>query len=124
MEWQDASVKFAEHDDDWLTCPACGSYYLHQECMTVFDRHEDGKETRIVNIGKGTIVSGLVPSDETENPSRRRHGISIQFSCEQCPANLELTIAQHKGLEIMKWRFKTEDKRWLRKHAKKLKPQS
>jgi len=46
------------------------------------------------------------PSKECGNPSRRRDGLAIEFSCENCPAILELTIKQHKGETFFAWRYK------------------
>lgn len=44
------------------------------------------------------------------NPSSRRDGLVISFTCEQCSRDdpgdvIELTIAQHKGSTEIGWRF-------------------
>ncbi len=36
-----------------------------------------------------------------ENPSKRRDGVAIGFTCEQCPAVFWVTLAQHKGATLL-----------------------
>lgn len=81
-------------DNSELLCPSCGGNYLHHELVEVFERAEDeDKGIRIsVEDGRAKIDTSL-----TGNPSARRHGVSIHFSCEGCSAKPILTLAQHKG---------------------------
>jgi hypothetical protein len=51
-------------------------------------------------------------SHHCRNPSERRQGLAIAFSCEDCDAKLELTIAQHKGNTIVEWRLQPEKHGW------------
>jgi len=90
------AVEFIAGDNEVLKCPSCGTDegYLHHHGVTVYDRHEDGPVTV-------TTVNGGAAG---ENPSSRRDGIAIRFTCELCPAELELTIAQHKGRTYLVWR--------------------
>jgi len=80
--------------DAELLCPSCGGIFLHHERVEVFERAEDQNQGIHVSIeeGKVAIDTGLMG-----NPSARRHGLNIYFSCEGCSAKLILTVAQHKG---------------------------
>ena len=56
------------------------------------------------------MITEIVPSSRSRNPSSRRSGMAIQFECEQCGGGteedgIELTIAQHKGSTEIGWRF-------------------
>ena len=77
-----------------LECPACGGNYLHHERVEVFEREEDQTKGTHVSITNSSVVED---NDLQGNPSSRRHGLSIHFTCEHCPAKPVLTIAQHKG---------------------------
>lgn len=88
---------FEQYIEDFgalLECPACGGNHLHHEKIEVFDRAEDEIMGLHVVVGDGKFV---VDRNLAGNPSKRRHGISIRFNCEQCSATPVLTIAQHKG---------------------------
>jgi uncharacterized protein (DUF983 family) len=89
-----------------LRCPHCGYNSLHQGQVTVFDRNEDAKTTAVTTVADGVATTRLLPSDQTGNPSMRRHGLAIAFYCESCGNNFELTIAQHKGTTPVAWRFR------------------
>ena len=82
-----------------LLC-SCGAEYLHQEAVEVFSRKEDDQATAVV-IDQYT---GSVDSVTSTNPSDRRHGIRIRFSCEEggCE-DASLVIFQHKGQTFMSW---------------------
>jgi hypothetical protein len=77
-----------------LECPKCNGNYLHHAKVEVFDRHEDQPEGLHVVIGDQDVHIDKVL---TGNPSARRHGLKIYFSCENCNAVPVLTVAQHKG---------------------------
>ncbi len=77
-----------------LECPGCGNNDLHHECIEVFDRSEDEPKGLHVTVNGGSVN---VDTDLKGNPSARRHGLAIHFSCEHCKAKPVLTIAQHKG---------------------------
>lgn len=82
-----------DHETE-LLCPSCGSNYLHHERVEIFERNEDEKKGIhiVVNDGEATIDTSL-----NGNPSKRRHGLTIYFSCENCNASPALSLAQHKG---------------------------
>lgn len=86
--------------DKTLKCPHCGSDYLHQERVWVFHRpNEDASIGLAVEI-KGQIIE---PGTMDENPSPRRDGMSIGFSCEACQSTPKLNIWQHKGQTMVNW---------------------
>lgn len=89
-----------------LQCPRCGDQYLHSGRIQTFDRpKEDATSGRIVTVGKDVLVEERANVDgNSRNPSLRRHGIAIAFSCECCGDDLELTLAQHKGATLIGWR--------------------
>jgi hypothetical protein len=100
-----------------LVCPGCGGDYLHQRAVTAYNRDEDAKHTRVTVVAETGFSDHIVRSERCDNPSSRRDGIAITFTCENCheggsddgPAffdtPLELTIAQHKGHTEFAWRL-------------------
>jgi hypothetical protein len=100
-----------------LLCPGCEEAYLHQGAVTAYNRGEDASHTRVTMVSDTGYSDHLIPSDQCDNPSSRRDGIVIVFTCETCherglndePAlfetPLELTIAQHKGCTQLGWRL-------------------
>jgi len=95
-------------DEDALMCPRCGGNYLHHEKIIVYTRGEDAEETVVTTIsGRETVVQTVL-SSEIKNPSKRRHGMTIVFSCEFCEAEkldyeYELHLKQHKGNTFIGW---------------------
>jgi hypothetical protein len=77
-----------------LICPNCGENYLHHGAVEVFDRTEDANAGIHATVWDGTMQ---VSTDMDGNPSDRRHGVNIYFTCELCDKRTLLTIAQHKG---------------------------
>lgn len=87
-----------------LNCPCRGEGNLHHGNVTIFKRIEDGRTTTVIAQNGVTAQSSDFPSADTCNPSPRRSGILIEFSCEQCPEkNLQLAIFQHKGHTFVEW---------------------
>ena len=92
-----------------LRCPRCGGNNLHQDRVTIYDRDEDEDLMTVTDVLDGMVSSHLRPSTK-ENPSGRRHGLTISFWCEGCTNNypkpvIQLCIAQHKGDTLVSWRF-------------------
>ena len=90
-------IQFESYEEGFggeLKCPSCGSNYLHHEKVEVFERGED--EEKGLHV---TIENGVAKTDTnlSGNPSARRHGLLIHFSCEGCKANPVLSLSQHKG---------------------------
>jgi hypothetical protein len=91
-----------------LTCPRCGEIFLHHGTVRVFNRDQDeeiGLETTVFRSGSYTHVSSC-----SDNPSLRRHGLTIDFYCEHCGEGdaehvvAQLCIVQHKGHTGIFWR--------------------
>jgi hypothetical protein len=88
-----------------LECPNCGSLYLHHGTVTNYIREEDEDVVMVVqSCGAEGVLYLLEPNHETANPSARRDGVIIEFSCEECEAISELCIAQHKGCTEIGWK--------------------
>ena len=91
-----------------LVCPGCGSAYLHSGRVTVYDRKagkEDAEHTTVTTVRNGRAkTTEDIPSGHAGNPSDRRHGVAVAFSCEGCDGKFELTFAQHKGVTLPAWR--------------------
>ena len=77
-----------------LRCPSCGSNYLHHEKVEIFDRGEDEEKGLHVSVENRVVKTDI---DISGNPSSRRHGVKVYFSCENCEAQPVLSISQHKG---------------------------
>jgi hypothetical protein len=88
-----------------LCCPHCGFQYLHHERITVYERKEEDAEPIVKTIidGDKTTVE-YVPARGSGNPSDRRYGFTIAFSCEGCDNNPVLVVEQTKGNTILHWR--------------------
>ena len=87
--------------EDGLICPKCGCDNLHQNEVSVFWRkQEDSAEC--ASIGSSVLQTNYFV-DPGRNPSPRRDGLLIKFYCEQCDADPELAIYQHKGTTYIKW---------------------
>jgi len=88
----------------------CGSEYLHQGNITVFERGEDGDTTTVIAQDGKTVQASDFPDRDTCNPSPRRHGLILEFDCEECGSwgekpgvTQRLAIFQHKGCTFMEW---------------------
>jgi hypothetical protein len=96
-----------------LTCPCGKGGNIHQENVMIFHRGEDGDTTTVIAQDGGTVQATEFPSQDTCNPSTRRGGMLIEFSCEQCSYSAQetstpdktfrLAIFQHKGNTFMEW---------------------
>lgn len=86
------SIKTNSHNE--LICPSCGGCYLHHERIEIFDRREDDNKELHVTVTNRELKTDL---NLKGNPSMRRQGIVIEFSCEGCENVMRLSLAQHKG---------------------------
>ena len=89
----------ALHSGPPLQCPNCGEENLHHGRVTIYDRGEDDEWTTKTTVDNGVTVRRVrsLGSGGKGNPSSRRHGLIIRFSCEHCDARPELRLSQHKG---------------------------
>jgi len=98
-------VKFDDakdlYDCNILDCPACGGENLHQERVDSWFREEDAEKGLRTSAMKDG--SCFVTSELHGNPSGRRDGLTITFSCETCEDLPVLSIVQHKGLTLVGW---------------------
>jgi len=90
--------------DHVLLCPSCGGDCLHHERVSSYDRAEDA-DALLQTVVRGQHVSIQLIRNSVQNPSARRDGVAIEFSCEGCPAHVELLLAQHKGSTRCSWRL-------------------
>ncbi|MEC5321380.1 hypothetical protein VSX61_20970 [Brenneria populi subsp. brevivirga] len=94
-----AEIRFTSYElEHLLFCPHCKGSCLHQGKIEVFERQEDDKEGTHVVVD-GSAIS--IDKNLTGNPSIRRHGLKIHFSCENCNNNPIMSIYQHKGETLM-----------------------
>ena len=91
----------------WLRCPACGDEYLHQGAVHCWDRFVDEIGAKGTHLTVGTH-SVSFDTDQSENPSNRRHGVAIDFHCERCDDayEMQLVLSQHKGITETYWRYR------------------
>jgi hypothetical protein len=87
---------------DAVDCPHCDGNNLCHESVEVFYRNgEDNAEGVHATVNPHTVTVGQSMSG---NPSSRRGGLLVHFSCETCPVKPVLEIIQHKGCTYMQWR--------------------
>lgn len=86
-----------DEDADVLLCPKCGGNNLHHATVSVFVRSGEDQASTVTTIGSESLAINL------DNPSDRRDGIRIMFSCENCDLSNDLTIVQHKGCTHVRW---------------------
>lgn len=84
-----------------LNCPNCGEYgYLHHGEVTVYARQEDATKGLRVSITGQTVE---IDTTLEGNPSLRRGGMRVAFSCEICSGLFTLSLSQHKGQTELYW---------------------
>jgi len=93
-----------------LHCPRCSNPFLHQIGIKWFFRKEDDEKVVVIGINGASSHTEVMNNSSSGNPSGRRQGLTIQFSCEICSEDvpgdvLELAISQHKGATLFSWRF-------------------
>lgn len=80
-----------------LHCPTCNFNFTHHGVVEVWDRKEDADTGLWVHVSESGLFSSKEFKGVNRNPSDRRGGIRIRFSCENCPTPFWICIAQHKG---------------------------
>jgi hypothetical protein len=91
-----------------LICPRCGSGDICHSGAVFYQRGEDAPSLVRIAVEGSNVGTSVIPSEKSGNPSSRRHGMTIQFDCEQCSSEgdvLELNIAQHKGVTLLSWSY-------------------
>lgn len=98
-----------------MKCEHCGGENLHHFAVEIFHRKEDEKlGSRIFVATPGSHNQTPVGEDfrfnyeaawpmekESNNPSKRRHGLIVEMICEECDRITALQIAQHKGATMV-----------------------
>ncbi|MBN8968584.1 MAG: hypothetical protein J0G95_09000 [Rhizobiales bacterium] len=115
MKTQSKTFKFQDYGSTLgLSCPRCGSDYLHHTGAEFFERDEDGPSEIKITVEGGTVRTSVIPSTNSGNPSTRRHGMKVIFFCENCKGEngdaIEMNIAQHKGMTELSWTFSPPQK--------------
>ena len=112
------AVEIDEESDEHslLVCPLCKYTNLHQERVEVFVRLQEDSDNgthAVIDVNKSIRAGGratvhLDTDADTRNPSRRRDGLKIFFSCEMCEVDdvIVLCIVQHKGQTFLQWDMK------------------
>ena len=84
-----------------LKCPKCGYQYLHHGNVEVYTRdREDGPSQKVL-VSNGRVIPAI-ENVGGQNPSGRRGGIRVYFTCENgCKS--ALCIVQYKGETFLSW---------------------
>jgi hypothetical protein len=83
--WKKRELVFLTPDNPTaLSCPKCDEVYLHQGNTAIYERKEDAPYTTVISQNGHEVTAIKFPSEETHNPSSRRHGLTIEFTCEHC----------------------------------------
>lgn len=81
-----------------LRCPLCKGEHIHHGRVDVFERCEDADAGTHVGVLGGEVrVSTMLAG----NPSARRNGLTVAFTCENCHGSSVLSLAQHKGVTYL-----------------------
>ena len=81
----------------------CGGINLHQDRVQTFWREgEDADKQNGMVSENGHNTAFML--DRSKNPSTRRDGMLVRFECENCDAQPELAIYQHKGTTYLEWK--------------------
>jgi hypothetical protein len=117
-EQQPSNTTSGEQDAHLLMCPHCLEVYTHTSDVEVYNRYFEDSHYWVHTVSGSTVKSHL---NEGDNPSPRRDGIRIYFTCESChspfetsnpadvPPPFELLIYQHKGETYIKTVYYIED---------------
>ncbi|MDR1084787.1 MAG: hypothetical protein LBP22_07985 [Deltaproteobacteria bacterium] len=86
-----------------IQCPKCHCGNLHHVKVEIFSRQEDKGEVFNTVFSKGTQISIDKILEASDNPSSRREGLKIWFTCENCDLYSALNVVQHKGETLLYW---------------------
>ena len=95
----------------YLVCPNCLGDNLHHVAVRIYGRHEDADTCLKTTVGTNNWDPGYAQTtltQGTENPSDRRVGLTIDFTCEHCSGSevvAQLCVSQNKGSTNMFWRW-------------------
>lgn len=100
--------------NNYFLCPLCASDYTHHVGVSVYFREEDADKGLCVDVYGDTVFTSSLMGG---NPSPRRDGIRINFTCENCHADEDdvyrphhqLHIIQHKGQTFFNAIYYIED---------------
>lgn len=96
--------KIEMNDEHILLCPSCGESNLHHCIVGVYNRvMEDSTHGIHLEVNGGVVTQD---KDLSGNPSKRRNGIAISFTCEQCDDEHILNIIQHQGQTKIGWEYR------------------
>ena len=85
-----------------LQCPHCEHDHIHQVETQLYCRDDSEDAVLVlVNMYDGMISQAKAPPGS--NPSTRRHGMRLIFSCEGCDEYPQLVMHQHKGDTVLEW---------------------
>ena len=90
--------------DSNVSCAGCGEDYLHQIGFIWYQRDEDAENGDAYFVTYGGHGSRKFTNNDEPNPSLRRHGSIVAFSCECCHAITGVHFAQHKGMTFIETR--------------------
>lgn len=86
--------------DVFLVCPCCKGGKLHHGLVDVFVRQDEDEEYGLhVRAHRQVEINTSMAG----NPSRRRDGLVVRFSCENCTATPRMALIQHKGATYLHW---------------------
>lgn len=90
-------------EDKIIHCASCGEANTHQEGFIWFQRAEDASQGLAVFVTSSGDHRSIPYNDgpDSPNPSSRRHGSIVVFSCEHCDVLTGVHFAQHKGVTIV-----------------------
>lgn len=124
-KWKACSNQFDNRDfsNGVLKCRVCGGDYTHQETVEVFIREDDLHQAPGFKTTVKNYTTTVCKDSMKTNPSYRRQGIRIYFTCEGCGNGppysddvddtapyYELLIYQHKGQTFFETVYYIEDK--------------
>jgi len=91
-------LRFTTYDggNDEIHCPICGMENTHITDVEVYARGEDDKRCNEVRVCSYSGDISTKATDNTNNPSARRHAIVLKGHCEG-GCNFDISFAQHKG---------------------------